>query len=84
VIREDRLLLGDLGRLNTDLVPPAMRIIDDSASTEEHRAFAERLEAMARRLHAWAMRAGQVTDEELAIISDKENTSAGTVPQRVL
>jgi hypothetical protein len=31
VIREDRLLLAELGRLNTDVVPLAMRIMDDSA-----------------------------------------------------
>lgn len=56
MIREDRLLLVDLGRLNTDVVPLAMQIMDESATTEEQYAFAERLEAMARRLQERAMR----------------------------
>jgi hypothetical protein len=38
VIREDRLL-AELGRLNTDVVPLAMRIMDESATAEEHYAF---------------------------------------------
>ena len=52
VIREDRLLLAELGRLNTDVVPLAMRIMDDSATAKEHYAFAQRLTAMATRLQA--------------------------------
>ncbi len=85
MIREDRLLLVDLGRLNTDVVPLAMRIMDESANTEEHYAFAERLEAMARRLRERAMRMGQVIDGELAIVFDGNgDTSAGTVPHRNL
>jgi NADH:ubiquinone oxidoreductase subunit D len=59
VIREDRLLLAELGRLNTDVVPLAMRIMDESATTEEHYAFAERLVAMARRLQDRAAHVGQ-------------------------
>lgn len=31
MIREDRLLLAELGRLNTDVVPLAMRIMDERA-----------------------------------------------------
>ncbi|HEV7829969.1 MAG TPA: hypothetical protein VGP04_14185, partial [Pseudonocardiaceae bacterium] len=58
--REDRLLLAELGRLNTDVMPLAMRIMDDSASAEEHYAFAERLAAMARRLQARAAQVGLV------------------------
>ncbi len=58
MIREDRLLLADLGRLNTDVVPLAMRIMAESATAEEHYASAERLAAMARRCrrgrHTWA------------------------------
>jgi hypothetical protein len=38
VIREDRLL-AELGRLNTDVVPLATRIMDESATAEEHYAF---------------------------------------------
>jgi hypothetical protein len=56
MIREDRLLLADLARLNTDVVPLAMRIMDQSATAEEHYAFAERLAAMARRWHGGCRR----------------------------
>jgi hypothetical protein len=66
VIREDRLLLVDLGRLNTDVVPLAMRIMDESATAEEHDVFAERFAAMARRLQARAAHVGLVIDGECA------------------
>jgi hypothetical protein len=36
VIREDRLLLVEPGRFNTDVVPLAMRIMDESATSEEY------------------------------------------------
>lgn len=56
MIREDRLLLAELGRLNTDVVPLAMRIMDQSATAEEYYVFAERLETMARQLQDRAAR----------------------------
>ncbi|HET9255603.1 MAG TPA: hypothetical protein VFO16_10420 [Pseudonocardiaceae bacterium] len=85
MIREDRLLLADLGRLNTDVVPLAMRIIDEIATAEEHHAFAERLEAMARRLRAGATRVGQVIDGELVTPSSaQQNASPGAAPCRDL
>lgn len=67
MIREDRLLLAELGRLNTDVAPLALRIMDDSATAEEHYAFAERLAAMARRLQARAAQVGLVIDGDFAI-----------------
>jgi hypothetical protein len=42
VNREDQLLLVDLGRLNTDVVPLAMRIMDESATAKEHGEFGRR------------------------------------------
>ncbi len=71
MIREDRLLLAELGRLNTDVVPLAMRIMDESATAEEHYAFAERLAAMAQRLQARAAHVGLVIDGEVAIAADQ-------------
>jgi NADH:ubiquinone oxidoreductase subunit D len=76
VIREDRLLLAELGRLNTDVVPLAMRIMDDSATAEEHYAFAQRLTAMAARLEARGKQVGVVIDGEVMIITD-QNVLAG-------
>jgi len=50
--REDRELLADLRRLNSDVVPLAMKIMDESVTVaaQEQFAFAERLIAMGRRL----------------------------------
>ena len=83
MIREDRLLLVELGRLNTDVAPLAMRIIDESATVEEHYAFAERLIAMARRLQARAAHVGLAIDGEVVIAADQNmNRSAGAVYHR--
>jgi hypothetical protein len=82
---EDRLLLGELGRLNTDVVPLAMRIIDESATAEEHYTFAERLAAMARRLQDRAAHLSLVIDGEVVIAADQNvNSSADTVYHRDL
>jgi hypothetical protein len=80
VIREDRLLLAELGRLNTDVVPLAMRIMDESATAEEHYVFAERLAAMARRLQARAAHVSLVVDGAAAVAADQDvNASTDTV-----
>jgi hypothetical protein len=71
MIREDRLLLAELGRLNTDVVPLAMRIMDESATAGEHFVFAERLTAMARRLQARAAQVSLVVDGEVVIDFDQ-------------
>lgn len=85
MIREDRLLLVELGRLNTDVVPLAMRIMDERATVEERYAFAERLAAMARRLRAPATHAGLVIDGEVVIAADQNvNGSGATVYHRDL
>lgn len=85
MIREDRLLLAELGRLNTDVVPLAMRIMDGSATVEEHYAFAERLAAMARRLQARAALVSLVIDGKIAIAADQEvKGRADTVQPREL
>jgi len=56
--REDRELLAELRRLNSDVVPFAMKIMDESVTVtvEEQYAFAERLVAMGRRLEERAQR----------------------------
>jgi hypothetical protein len=43
VIREDRELLAQLARLNSDMTPLAIRIMDDSASAAEQAHYAQRL-----------------------------------------
>jgi NADH:ubiquinone oxidoreductase subunit D len=50
MIREDRELLAELGRLNSDVVPFAMKMMDESVTVtaQEQYAFADRLMAMGR------------------------------------
>ncbi|MGH3795062.1 MAG: hypothetical protein ACRDSP_09245 [Pseudonocardiaceae bacterium] len=50
MIRQDRELLAELARLNSDVVPLAMRMMEESATADEQRAFAQRLVTMAHRL----------------------------------
>ncbi|MGH3854510.1 MAG: hypothetical protein ACRDR6_13645 [Pseudonocardiaceae bacterium] len=54
MIREDRDLLTELARLNSDMAPLAMRIMDDSASTAEQAHYAHRLIAAGERLQCRA------------------------------
>jgi hypothetical protein len=66
--REDRELLAELRRLNSDVVPLAMKIMDESVTVtaQEQYAFAERLVAMGRRLEARAAETGMVVEGEVA------------------
>ncbi|MDQ2883822.1 MAG: hypothetical protein M3Y48_22365 [Actinomycetota bacterium] len=53
--REDRGLLADLARLNGDMAPLALRIMDGTASVAEQMHYAQRLisggERLKRRAH---------------------------------
>lgn len=51
MIREDRELLAELASVNTDVVPLAMRIMEESATGEAQHEFAERLITLGQRLH---------------------------------
>ena len=68
MIRADRVLLAELARLNSDVVPLAMRMMEDSATADEQHAFAERLIAMARQLQARASKV--VIEGDMADIPD--------------
>lgn len=50
MIREDRELLAELSRLNREMTPLALRIMDGSASAAEQQEYAERLIAVGERL----------------------------------
>lgn len=67
MIREDRLLLADLARLNTAVAPLAMRIMDDSATAEEYYEFARRFATIALRLQNRGTQAGLVIEGTIAI-----------------
>ncbi len=51
MIREDRELLAELARVNNDVVPLAMRVMDGSAVAEEQHEMAGRLIDLGQRLH---------------------------------
>lgn len=68
MIRADRELLSELARLNSDVVPLAMRMMEHNATLDEQHAFAERLIAMARQLQARA--SGVVIEGDVADIPD--------------
>ncbi|MGH3697300.1 MAG: hypothetical protein ACRDRX_25500 [Pseudonocardiaceae bacterium] len=50
MIREDRELLAELARLNREMTPLAMRMMDGSASVTEQQNYAHRLIAAGERL----------------------------------
>jgi hypothetical protein len=50
VIREDRELLTELARLNRELAPLAMRIMEHAANAAEQADYAQRLIAAGERL----------------------------------
>lgn len=56
MIREDRELLTELARLNTDMAPFAMRVMDGSASAAEQAHYAQRLIAAVSGCSAGPMR----------------------------
>lgn len=58
MIREDRELLAELARLNSAMVPLAMRIMDSTAGAAEQVHYAQRLIAVGERLR---YRADQTT-----------------------
>jgi len=63
VIREDRELLAELARLNTDMAPLALRMMEDSASAAEQQRYARRLIAVGERLQCRADKIGRVVIE---------------------
>ncbi len=75
MIREDRELLAELGRLNSDVVPFAMKMMDESVpvTAEEQYAFAERLMAMGRRLQSRASGVGSVVEGEVVAFLNGES-----------
>lgn len=65
MIREDRELLAELARLNSDMAPFAMRVMDGSASIAEQAHYAQRLIAAGKRLQRRAdQMAGMVVEGE--------------------
>lgn len=90
MIREDRELLAELARLNTDMTTLALRIMEGSASTREQASYAERLIAAGERLRrrAEAMGGtvieGDVVEEQVALTSRDVNEQSVTLPSHTV
>ena len=78
MIRADRELLAELARLNTDVVPLAMRVMEDSATAQEQRVFAQRLIAAGERLHHRADESERVVIDGEVIVGDNGALCAST------
>jgi hypothetical protein len=72
VIREDRELLAELARLNTDMVPLVMTIMGDGASAAEQAHYAGRLIAAGKRLQRRA-------DQMAGIVVEGEVLASGSL-----
>ncbi len=85
VIRADRELLAELARMNSDVVPLAMKIMGDSATVEEQRPFANRLLELGTRLNHRACQSGLVINCDTVEESPRPHCSAGspTHPARI-
>lgn len=70
MIREDRELLAELARLNNDMVPLAMRIMDASASADEQTHYAQRLIAAGERLRRRASKTAEIVIEGEIVVSE--------------
>ncbi|MPZ66511.1 MAG: hypothetical protein GEU83_13695 [Pseudonocardiaceae bacterium] len=77
MIRQDRELLAELARVNSDVVPVAMRVMDDSATPEEQRELATRLIDLGQRLDRRAELTGHVIEAETVGVIE-----APSVPNR--
>ena len=80
MIREDRLLLVELGRLNIDVVTAGHAHYGRERHHRGALRVAERLVAMAQRLQARAACVNLVIDGEVTIVADQNvNRSEDTV-----
>ncbi len=77
MIRDDRELLAELALVNSDVVPVAMRVMDDSATSEEQRALAERLIHIGHRLRQRADHTERVVEGQLVAEATPEARPTG-------
>lgn len=77
--REDRELLAELARLNSDMASLAMRVIGGSASTAEQQHYAQRLIAAGRRLQRRAEENDQAVIEGEIVAEEPIALPAHTV-----
>jgi phosphomevalonate kinase len=75
--REDRELLAELARLNTDMVSLAMRIVDQLASADEQAHYAHRLIAAGKRLQRRVNEMGGAVIEGEVVLTNGPLTLPG-------
>lgn len=78
MIREDRELLAELARLNTDVVPLAMRLMEGSATAQDQRIFAQRLIAAGERLRYRADDSERVVIDGEAVFAEAQGLPTDT------
>lgn len=80
--REDRELLAELARLNRDMVPLAMAVMEDSVGVAEQAHYGDRLIAAGKRLRRRANQmAGTIVEGEV-LATGPLTLSAHTVEPR--
>ncbi len=75
--RDDRELLAELARVNSDVVPVATHVMDDSATSEEQREPAERLIRIGQRLRRRADHTGRVIEGQAVAGATSDTHSTG-------
>ncbi len=79
MIREDRELLAQLARLNGDMAPLAMQIMEGSASAAHQHQYAQRLIAAGQRLQRRADQTGGMVIEGQPAAEQQTTFPANTV-----
>lgn len=80
MIRDDRELLVEMARVNCDVTPLAMRVMNGSVTTEEQLEMAGRLIALGQRLRERADNAGAIVEGQ--VVADRAQEPRSTVPNR--
>ena len=90
MIREDRELLAELARLNTDIPTLALRIMEGSASAREQTHYADRLiaagEWLRRRAEAMGgtVIEGDMVEGQVALTSGDVNKQSVALPSHTV
>lgn len=82
MIREDRELLAELARVNREIAPLAMRIMEGSAGATEQQHYGQRLISAGQRLCRRADEASRLVIAGEAVVEDQLALPVNTVEPR--